>query len=107
MFRKLLGRALTGSYEISYCVYNELYESTGKSREIPDSISFPYNAGTSDPIHLNELLAFLRVAIWRGIYLRDMLDRNGIHFYTDLRRFDDLPFKIVAFSKARTVVAIP
>lgn len=107
MFRKLLSRALSGSYEISYCGYNELYENTGKTREIADSLKWPYNEGTSDPIRMNELLAFLRVAIWRGIYLRDMIDRNKIHFYTDLRRFDDLPFKIEAFSKARSIVAVP
>ena len=107
MFRKLLSRALAGTYEISYCGYNELYENTGETREIPDSLVWPYNEGTSDPIRINELLSFLRVAIWRGIYLRDMLVRNKIHFHTDLRRFDDLPFMLEAFSKARSVVATP
>ena len=29
-----------------------------------------------------------------------------IHFYTDLRRFDDLPFKIEVFAAAKSVIAI-
>ena len=31
---------------------------------------------------------------------------NKIHFYTDLRRFDDLPFKIEVFAAAKSVIAI-
>lgn len=107
MFRKLLSRALTGSYEISYCGYNELYENTGKSKEIVDMLSSPYCEGTTDPVCINQLLAFLRVAIWRGIYLRDLIERNEIYFHTELKRFDDLPFKMEIISKARSVVAVP
>lgn len=107
MFRKLLERAMTGSYEISYCGYNELYEDTGVVQEISDELGWPYNEGTSDPSFINRLIAFRRIAIWRGIYLKDMITRNGIHFYTDLRRFDDLPFKVETLAKARSVVSVP
>lgn len=47
-----------------------------------------------------------RVAIWRGIYKKSFLEKNKIHFYTDLRRFDDLPFKIEVFAAAKSVIAI-
>lgn len=107
MFRKLLSRALDGSYEIAYSGYNEYYENTGTTREVPDTIGYPYEEGTSDPTMINQLICHQRVAIWRGIYSRNLINRGKIHFYTDLRRFDDLPFKVEVLSKARSVVAVP
>lgn len=107
MFRKLLSRAMVGNYEVSYCGYRELYEETGKTRDIPDLLSSPYKDGTVDPNEIQPLMAFLRVAIWRGIYRSEMLRRNKIHFYTDLRRFDDLPFKFEVFASAKSVVCVP
>lgn len=107
MFRKLLERALVGSYEISYCGYKELYEDTHTAKEVEDCLGIPYKNGTCDRYEIIQLIAYLRVAIWRGIYLKDMLIRNNIHFYTDLRRFDDLPFKVETLSVAKSVVAVP
>lgn len=106
MFRKLLRRAMIGSYEICYCGYNELYEDTGKTKAIPDLLGRPFTEGTVDPEQINQLRMFLRVAIWRGIYRKDMLDRNKIAFYTDLPRFDDLPFKFQVFSVAKSVASV-
>lgn len=107
MYRKLLSRAMTGSYEIAYCGYKELYESTGGTREVEDLIGWPYANGTTDPDALSNLTAYLRIAIWRGIYSADLIRRNHIHFYTDLRRFDDLPFKFEVHSCAKSVVSVP
>ena len=107
MFLKLLSRALMGSYEISYCGYKELYEESGKTREIPDVLGWPYDEGTTDLQKIYELIAYRRIGIWRGIYLKEMIERNHIHFYTDIRRFDDLPFKVETLAVAKSVVAIP
>lgn len=107
MFRKLLTKALEGTYEIAYCGYQEYYENTGMSAEVSDVLGFPYNEGTSDPVKINELIGYQRVAIWRGIYSNDLIKRNKICFCTDLKRFDDLPFKIEVTSKARSVIAVP
>ncbi len=107
MFKKLFMRAISGSYEISYCGYKELYESNGAVKNVDDLMGWPYNEGTTDRKAINELIAFRRIAIWRGIYLRDMIDRNGIHFYTDIRRFDDLPFKVETLAVANSVVCVP
>lgn len=107
MYRKLLRRALMGNYEISYSGYKELYEATGETADIPDLLGLPYSLGTSDREAILNLIAYLRVAIWRGIYLREMLNKNKIGFYTDLRRFDDLPFKVEVFATAKSVVCVP
>lgn len=107
MYQKLLSRAMIGSYEIAYSGYKELYESTGSTREIPDLLGWPYCAGTTDPEKLCDLTAYLRVAIWRGIYSSELIKRNGVHFYTDLRRFDDLPFKFEVHACAKSVVCVP
>lgn len=107
MYRKLLSSAMNGTYEISYCGYNELYEETGGTRKIADLLGEPYCSGTTDPAAIKELIPYLRVAIWRGIYSADMIQKNGIHFYTDLRRFDDLPLKFEVLSVAKSVVSVP
>lgn len=107
MFRKLLRRAFIGSYEISYCGYKELYEALNTTKDIPDLIDMPYSDGTTDKEKIYELVAYLRCAIWRGIYLKSMIIENNIHFYTDLRRFDDLPFKVETLAVAKSVVSTP
>lgn len=106
MFRKLLRAAMTGSYDVSYCGYNEYYENTKETKRVEDVLGFPYCDGSTDQRKIWELIMYCRVAIWRGIYKRELLRKNKIHFYTDLRRFDDLPFKIEVFSAAKSVVTI-
>ena len=107
MFRKLLRRAFMGGYEISYSGYKELYEDLGTTKDVDDLVGMPYMLGTNNRNLILELVPHLRCAIWRGIYLKDMIDLNGIHFYTDLRRFDDLPFKVETLAVAKSVVSIP
>ena len=107
MFQKLLSRAMTGSYDIAYCGYRELYEENGETEDIDDVLGFPYCQGTSDPHKINELIAFRRIAIWRGIYARNMINKYNIHFHTDIRRFDDLPFKVETLAVAKSVVCVP
>lgn len=107
MFRKLLKAAMTSSYDISYCGYNEYYENTQKTKRVEDALGWPYCDGTDDAARIRELIYTCRVAIWRCLFRKDMLEKAGIHFYTDLRRFDDLPFKIETFAAAHSVVAVP
>lgn len=107
MFRKLLRRAMIGTYEVCYCGYKELYEETHTTREIRDTVNDPFCKGVTNPEEIRSLAAYLRVAIWRGIYLASMLRRGKISFYTDLRRFDDLPFKFEVYATAKSVVSVP
>lgn len=106
MFRKLLKAAMVGSYDVSYCGYNEYYENTQETKRVDDTIGAPYCHGISDLQTIRELIPYCRVAIWRGIYRKKMIESAGIHFYTDLRRFDDLPFKIEIFAAAKSVIAV-
>ena len=107
MYKRLLETAMTGSYEIAFCGYNEYYDNTGSTKKVTDVLYDPYCFGTTDPKRILDLVDYCRVAIWRGIYKRELIDRAKIHFYTDLRRFDDLPFKVETFANAKSVVAIP
>ena len=106
MFPKLLCAALTGSYEICYCGYQEYYETTGQTLAVPDVLGDPYDKGVSDLRQIQQLIAFCGVAIWRGIYKMEMLRRENIRFCTQLRRFDDLPFKVETFGAARSVITV-
>ena len=105
MFRKLLRAAMVGSFEISYCGYNNYYENNGKSERVIDTLGWPYNTGVYFPKEIFPLIVFQRIAIWRGIYKRELIDRAKIHFYTDLRRFDDLPFKVEVYANAKSVIS--
>lgn len=106
MYRKLLKAAMCGNFDISLCGYNEYYEKTGKIKPADDSLWYPYLDGCYDSNKINELITYCRVAIWRGIYRREFLENNNIGFYTDLRRFDDLPFKVETFAYAKSAVMI-
>lgn len=107
MYRKLLKAAMCGSFDISLCGYNEYYENTGKIKPAEDALWYPYLDGCYDGDKIKELITYCRVAIRRGIYRRDFIDSNKIGFYTELRRFDDLPFKVETFACAKSVVMIP
>ena len=107
MYFKLLEAAMVGSYEIAYCGYNEYYGSNNTHKKVMDELGLPYCHGTVDAERIKNLVAFCRVAIWRGIYKKTLIEREKIHFYTDLRRFDDLPFKVETFAFAKSVVAVP
>lgn len=107
MFEKLLSRALLGSYDICYSGYNAYYENSQKIEHIDDTIRKPYSNGITDPIMIKQLIMFCRVAIWRGIYRHDFLSANKITFNESFRRFDDLPFKVEVFARAKSVVTIP
>lgn len=107
MLRKLLRAALIGTYDISYCGYNEYYESNGDSSEVPDLLGCPYCDGTSDFNAILNLINYQRIGIWRTIFRTEMLHQNKIHFYTELRRFDDLPFWAEATVSAKSVIAVP
>ena len=107
MFCELFKAALTGSYDISYCGYKEYYEDTKECKRVLDNINWPYSVGCSNSREVQKLICNCRVAIWRGIYKKEMLEQSKIHFYTDLKRFDDLPFKIETFAFAKSVIAVP
>lgn len=106
MFKQLLGRAMLGSYEMCYCGYNEYYENTNTIKPMADALDDPYAWGTTDLMYIQKLIMYQRVAIWRGIYRRDLIDRAHIEFQVNLRRFDDLPFKVEICANARSVVAL-
>lgn len=107
MFKKLFSRALIGSYDVCYSGYNAFYENSGKVERMSDALGDEYSQGTSDKLAIHKLMVYLRVAIWRGIYRRDFLMENQITFQEQIRRFDDLPFKVEVFAKAKSVVAVP
>lgn len=106
MFKQLLGRAQLGAYELCYCGYNEYYESTGEIKPMSDALDDPYAWGTVNKMDIQKLIIHQRVAIWRGIYRRDLIERAKIAFQTELRRFDDLPFKVEICAQAKSAVAL-
>lgn len=107
MYYKLFSRAMVGGYDIAYCGYNKYYENLNVVEKVTDAIYEPYSNGVCDEKLIKQLICFARVAIWRGIYRKDFLKKNRISFYEDIKRFDDLPFKVETFAMAKSVVAVP
>ena len=108
MFRKLFRRAIMGHYEIVYCGYQEFYEDTGISEPVRnDCLGEPYVTGTYRPDKVQKLVVNTRVALWRGLYRKDILEENDIWFHEDLKRFDDLPFRVEYIFAAASAVCIP
>lgn len=107
MFLKLLRSALIGSYDFAYCGFNYYFENTKKIQKVQDTLCEPYISGTYDVQMIRQLICWLRVAIWRGIYKKELLNQYHISFYEEIKRFDDLPFKVEVLTKAKSVIAIP
>lgn len=108
MFRSLLRRAMMGNYDYTYCGYQEYNEDTGK--EVPvrnDCLSGSFLSGERNPNQVWLLAVNTRVAIWRGLYKKSVLDKYHIRFYEELRMFDDLPFRTEYLFAAKSAVCIP
>lgn len=108
MFYKLFRRILLGNFELAYCGYKEFFEETGQARKVwNDCLTEPYLSGTYRQDKVQNLAVNTRVAIWRCLYRKDVLDHNRIRFHEDLRRFDDLPFRVEYLFAARSAVCVP
>ena len=95
MYYKLLKRAMTGSYDLTYCGYLEYDENTGNTQPAQnDCLQEPYLKGTYRTDQVQLLTVNTRVAIWRCLYKKNILEKAQIRFHEDLKRFDDLPFRV-------------
>jgi len=108
MFYNLLRRALLGNYDYTYCGYQEYYEDTGETKPITDDcLSDQYILGENNINQVKLLTVKTRVAIWRGLYKKSVLDKYHIRFHEELCMFDDLPFRIEYLFVAKSAVCIP
>lgn len=108
MFYKLLKRAIMGNYELTYCGYREYYEDDGTSEPVlNDCLKEPYDIGTYRIDKVQLLAVNTRVAIWRAIYQKKVLMQNHIRFHEDMKRYDDLPFRVEYIFAARSAACVP
>ena len=108
MYYKLLRRALMGNYELTYCGYNEYYEESSEMEPIlNDCLKEPYLTGNYREDKVQLLTVNTRVAIWRAIYQKDVLDKNCIRFHENMKRFDDLPFRVEYIFAAKSAACVP
>lgn len=108
MFCRLLGRALMGDYDLAYCGYAEYNEDTGAAVPVlNDCLGEPYREGTYRADKVQLLTVKTRVALWRCIYKKEILQQAGIRFYEEIKRFDDLPFRVEAIFAAKSAVCVP
>ena len=111
MFIKLLNTAYDSDkcpkYDYVYCGYQEYYEETMEcQRVLNDKLTMPYLGGTDSTDDILRLVTNTRVAIWRAIYRLDVIKNKKIYFHEDLKRFDDLPFRVEYIFNAGSVRCI-
>lgn len=108
MFYKLFRRAIMGNYSFTYSGYNEYYEEDGNSEPVfNDCLSDPYLTGTYREDKVRLLAVKTRVAVWRALYRKDIIEQNHIRFHEDMKRFDDLPFRVEYIFAAGSAVCVP
>lgn len=108
MFYQLFRRIILGNYDLAYCGYKEYYEQSGNTEKIlNDCLKEPYDSGTYRQDKVQKLAVNTRVAIWRCIYKKDVIDHHQIRFHEDLKRFDDLPFRVEYIFAAKSAVCVP
>lgn len=108
MLYKLFSRVLIGGYDISYCGYNEYEEESGRSTPVKnDCLNDFYREGTWRQDKVQLLAVKTRVAIWRCLYKKELLQQNRILFHEELKRFDDLPFRVEVLFTAKSAVCVP
>lgn len=86
MFKKLFSRAMIGSYDVCYCGYNCFYENSGVVEKIDDTLDERYSRGTTDENLIHRLIMYLRVAIWRGVYRADFLQKKRYKLPGELKK---------------------
>ena len=108
MYYKLLRRAMTGNYDLTYCGYLEYDETTGNTQPAQnDCLQEPYLSGTRRTGQIQLLTVNTRVAVWRCLYRKSVLEEAQIRFHEDLKRFDDLPFRVEYILAAKSAVCVP
>ena len=97
-----------GSYEMTYCGYKEYYEEDGSTQDVlNDCLKDPYLTGTYRRDKVQLLTVNTRVAIWRALYRKDILEKKNIRFHESLKRFDDLPFRVEYIFAAGSAACVP
>ncbi len=108
MLWKLLKRAMLGNYDLTYCGYCAYYEETGESEPVlDDCLAGTYLTGEYDTDRIRLLAVKAKVAIWRCLYKKSVLDEHQIRFHEDLKRFDDLPFRVEYTFVSKSAICIP
>lgn len=108
MYIELLKRALLGNYDLTYCGFAEYYEDSGNLKIAEnDYMGEPYLTGTYRQDKVQLLVVNTRVAIWRCLYKKSIIQESGITFHEDLKRFDDLPFKVEYIFASKSAVCVP
>ncbi|MFD1557828.1 glycosyltransferase [Paraburkholderia silviterrae] len=105
--RRLCQAAFLGSVDIVQGGFVKYYESTSKSELIDETwVANDFREKITDQGRIRGLLT-TQPTIWRRVYKRRFLLENGLDFYHEIRRFDDLPFQFEALSLSRSFKAIP
>ncbi|NDY92347.1 glycosyltransferase [Ideonella livida] len=99
MYEDLYRSAVLHHADIAQCGFTLAFDHSGRREPVAEG--FPALTRGGHPF------LGVRPTIWRRIYRRSFLKKNGINFPAHIRRFDDLPFQFCALVHAGFVSSIP
>ena len=104
MFERLHAEATRSGADIAQCGYQEVYPDGTIVLPVAEARSLKADpAIVIEPIEL----AATRPTIWRRLYRRDFLRKNGIAFPAHIRSFDDTAFQFECCCRAESIVLLP
>ncbi len=106
MYEELYRLGALRGCDLVQCGFYECYED-GTRAYHPATVGGDGPHGTSGVVEDPRRLPLMKPAIWRRIYRREFLAREGIEFPVHIRRFDDLPFEFDVMERATRVGLVP
>lgn len=107
MFEALFTAAALNNADVSQCGFRTTYEGDGTVEIVHECL--PCEGGKRGLGVVADVkdMIVLAPAIWRCLYRTDFLRSNKIDFAHDIKRHDDLPFRVEVFMHNPRAVVIP
>ena len=106
MYEELYRVGAVRGCDLAQCGFYECFED-GTRVYHPATVGGDGPHGISGVVEDSRRLPPMKPAIWRRIYRREFLLREGIEFPLHLRRFDDLPFEFNVMERATRIGLVP
>ena len=106
MFDDLYDSALAYQSDIAYCGFRKVQEHDNQVIEDPEKVKCS-EGNCNGLVEVLDQLYYLQPSIWRSIFKRSFIEKHGLDFPHQIKRFDDLYFKFVTLSMAKRVSFVP
>lgn len=107
MFEALLTAAALNNADVSQCGFRRVYQDDGTVEVVHESVACEGGQRGFGLVADVKDMMLLEPAIWRCLYRTAYLRAHDIDFAQEIRRYDDLPFRVEVFMHNPRAVVIP